>query len=218
MKSNKEYPVLYLQHGGGENETVWGYCGRVAYILDNLIAERKAEPFMIVMNNGMLRYSDNPSTVIDDALERILTESCIPYIEKSYRVKTDKWNKAIAGLSMGCMQTCDIAFRHPELFGNLGSLNASMTHDRESFNTTYERPWPTVMKDPGKFAKNYRIFFRSTMSAEDHFDWFLADDKICADAGIDKLPGYHRIVYPKRTTKWNGWRMGLRDFAQLLFR
>ena len=97
------------------------YAGRVAYILDNLIAEGKAEPFIVVMNNGMLRYSGNAvMSVIDLAFERMLTESCIPYIEKNYRVKAGKWNRAITGLSMGCMQTCDIAFRHPELFGNLG--------------------------------------------------------------------------------------------------
>ncbi len=218
MKSSREYPVLYLQHGGGENELVWGYCGRVAHILDNLIAAGKAEPFIVVMNNGMLRYSGNPSTVIDDALERILIESCIPHIEKNYRVKTGKWNRTISGLSMGCMQTCDIAFRHPELFGNLGSLNASMTHDRESFNTTYERPYPKVLKDREKFARDYKVYFRSTIPVEDHFDYFLADDKLCADAGIDTLPGYRRIVYPKRTSRWNGWRMGLRDFAQMLFK
>lgn len=218
MKSTKEYPVLYLQHGGGENEVAWEYFGRVAYIMDNLIAEGKAEPFIVVMNNDMLRYSDTPAGIIDLAFERMLIESCIPYIEKNYRVKTGKWNRAIAGLSMGCMMSCDIAFRHPEVFGNMGALNASMIHDAESFHTNYVRPYPEVMKDAEAFAKNYRVYFRSTMSAEDHFPYFLADDEICAKAGIDKLPNYHRILYPERTTKWNGWRMGLRDYAQLLFR
>lgn len=217
MKSNKKYPVLYLQHGGGENEVVWGYCGRVAYILDNLIAEGKAEPFIVVMNNDMLRYSDNTTSVIDDAFERLLTQSCIPYMENNYRVRTGKWNRALAGLSMGSMMSCDIAFRHPELFGNLGTFTASMTH--ETFQTTYERPFPAVMKDREKFAKNYKVYFRSTTQQEDHYhDYFIADDKLCAQSGIDKLPSYHRIVYPTRTTKWNSWRLGLRDYAQLLFR
>jgi enterochelin esterase family protein len=217
MKSNKKYPVLYLQHGGGENEVVWGYCGRVAYILDNLIAAGKAEPFIVVMNNGMLRYPDNTGSIIDDAFERMLTQSCLPHIEKNYRVRTGKWNRALAGLSMGSMMSCDIAFRHPELFGNLGTFTASMTH--ETFATSYERPYPAVMKDPTKFTRNYRVYFRSTTPQEDHYsDYFIADDKLCADAGIDKYPGYHRIVYAARTTKWNSWRLGLRDYAQLLFR
>lgn len=216
MKSNKEYPVLFLQHGGGENEVVWGYCGRVAYILDNLIAAGKAEPFIVVMNNGMLRYPDNSSGVIDLAFERILIESCVPYIERNYRVKTGKWNRAMAGLSMGSMMSCDIAFRHPEVFGNLGTFTASMTH--ETFYTTYERPYKAVMKDPKKITENYKVYFRSTTPVEDHVDYFYADDKLLTDAGIDKWPGNHRIVYSQRTTKWNSWRLGLRDYAQLLFR
>lgn len=216
MKSNKEYPVLYLLHGMGENETVWQYCGKVAYILDNLIAEGKAEPLIIVMNNGMVRYSYTANGVIDEAFERILTESCIPSFDKNYRVKTGKWNRAIAGLSMGSYQSCDIGFRHPELFGSIGTFTASMTH--ETLRMSYERPYPAVMRYPEQFARNYKVYFRSTTPVEDHFDYFVADDEICANAGIDKLPSYHRIVYPKRTTKWNSWRMGLRDYAQLIFR
>lgn len=223
MNSTQHYPVLYLQHGGGENETVWEYCGRVAHILDNLIAGGKVEPFIVVMNNDMLRYGDNNTAVasniagvVDDAFERILIESCIPHMEGNYRLKTGKWNRALAGLSMGSMMSCDIAFRHPETFGNLATFTASMTH--ETFATTYERPYKKVLQDPKAFAKNYKVYFRSTTQREDHFDYFVADDKLCADAGIDKLPNYHRIVYPTRTTKWNSWRLGLRDYAQLLFR
>jgi enterochelin esterase family protein len=218
MKSNRDYPVLYLQHGGNENETVWEHTGKVGYILDNLIAAGKAEPFIVVMNNDMLRYSGSSGAYpVDTAFERLLIEDCIPYIEKNYRVRTGKWNRALAGLSMGSMMSCDIAYRHPELFGNLGTLTASMTH--ETFSTTYERPFPTVMKDAKKFAANYKVYFRSTTPQEDHYsDYFIADDRLCADSGIDKLPGYRRIVYPARTTKWNSWRLGLRDFAPLLFR
>lgn len=216
MKSTKEYPVLYLLHGGGDNETTWEYCGKVAYVLDNLIAAGKAEPFIVVMNNGMLRYSGNTRGVLDDAFRRMLTESCIPHIEKSYRVKADKWHRAIAGLSMGAYMSCDIGFEHPELFGSIGTFTASMTH--ESFPTTYERPYPGVMKDARRFAENYRVYFRSTTPQENHFEYFVADDSICAKAGVDRLPSYHRAVYSERTTKWNSWRLGLRDFAQLIFR
>jgi enterochelin esterase-like enzyme len=216
MKSTREYPVLYLLHGGGDNETTWEYCGRVAHILDNLIADGKSEPFIVVMSNGMLRYGGSTPGVLDDAFRRILTESSIPHVERSYRVKAGKWNRAIAGLSMGAYMTCDIAFRHPELFGSMGTFTASMTH--ESLRATYERPYAGVMADPKRFSENYEVYFRSTTPQEDHFEYFVADDAICARAGIDKLPGYHRVVYPKRTTKWNSWRLGLRDFAQLIFR
>ena len=217
MNGREEYPVLYLLHGGGDNETSWEYAGKVAHILDNLISERKANPFVVVMNNGMLRYKTTKPPVVDEAFERLLTQSCIPYIGKTYRVKTGKWNRAIGGLSMGSYMSCDIGFRHPELFGNIGTFTASMTHE-SSFPTTYERPYRRVMQDPAKFVNDYKVYFRSTTPLEDHISYFYADDKICTDAGIDRLPSYHRILYPERTSKWNSWRMGLRDYAKLLFR
>jgi enterochelin esterase-like enzyme len=216
MRSKEDYPVLYLQHGGGDNEIAWVYCGRLPYILDNLIAEGGAEPFIVVMNNAMVRYGGTGTGVVDDAFERTLVDSCIPHIEGTYRVKAGKWNRAIGGLSMGAYMSCDIGFRRPEVFGSIGTFTASMTHER--FETTYTRPYPAVLKDPKGFAGNYRVYYRSTTPAEDHFEYFLADDKLCADAGVDKLPSYHRVVYPARTTKWNSWRLALRDYAQLLFR
>jgi len=220
-KSTSAYPVLYLQHGAGENEVVWDHCGKVAYILDNLLAEKKIVPFIVVMNNNGIRdpnASGQGFGTGDPIFERVLLESCIPFIEKNHRVKSTKWDRALAGLSMGSFQSCDIGFRHPELFGSIGTFTASMTRVGEENNT---RPYKTVMKDPenpGKFGKNYRVYFRSTTPKEDRFETFLADDKICADAGVDKLPCYHRVLYSKRTTKWNSWRMGLRDYSQLIFK
>lgn len=216
MKSTKEYPVLYLLHGFSENEICWQYTGRLSYILDNLIAEGKAEPFIVVINNGMLRYSDNTSDVIDDAFERMLIESCIPYIEKNYCVKTDKWNRAIVGLSMGAYMTNDIGLNYPDLFGYIGQFTASMTH--ETMHMSYARPYLTALQDLEKFSENYKVFFRSTTPAEDHFEYFTADDDIYENAGIDKLPSYIRIVYSKRTSKWNSWRQGFRDYASLIFK
>ncbi len=215
-KSTETCPVLYLQHGGTDNETSWENWGKAAYIFDNLIAEQKAKPFMAVMNNGMLRHKSTAGDLIDDAFERLLIEDCMPYVEQNYRTKSGKWNRALGGLSMGSYMSCDIGFRHPELFGSIGTFTASMTH--QHFPTTYERPYPAVMKNPKKFAHDYKVYFRSTTPAEDHFEFFLADDQICAQAGIDALPSYHRVVYPKRTSKWNSWRMGLRDYAQVIFR
>lgn len=221
QKSNQEYPVLYLQHGGGENEVVWGFCGHVNYIMDNLIAEGKAVPFVIVMNNGSVRGAADPRDASRNSgitFERVLIESCIPFIEKTYRVKTGKWNRGIAGLSMGAFQSCDIGFAHPELFGSIGTFTASMTRLGEE-NTT--RPYMAVMNDPAnpeKFGKNYKVYFRSTTPRENRPETFLMDDKICEKAGIDKLSGYHRILFPERVSKWNSWRLGFREFAQLLFK
>ncbi len=220
MNGTDSYPVLYLQNGGSDNETSWEYSGRVANIMDNLIAEGKAVPMLIVMNNAMLRAGGEISNFRDRALESIIVDSCIPYIEQNFRVKTDKWNRAIAGLSMGAYMSNDIGFWHPELFGYIGGFTASMT-TTETWER-YERPWPQVLKaaqeDITTFSDKYKVFHRSTTTLENHFEFFEADDELCARAGIDKLDGYYRFVYPPTTSKWQSWRMGIRDFAQEIFK
>ena len=218
MNGRERYPVLYLQHGGGENETGWFSSGKINWILDNLIAEEKCVPFIVVMNNGMIRYPENRGTgVMDDCFENSLTGYCIPHIDSHYRTLPDKWHRAIAGLSMGSMQTNDIGFNHPELFGSMGSFTSTMYHD--SFRTTYERPWPKVMANPEKFMKDYKVFFCSATPQEDHLPLFLTDRRIMKEAGIEgKMPGYRRVIHPPRMTRWNSWRMGLMEFATMLFR
>ena len=218
MNGTDRYPVLYLQHGGTENETSWVSTGRVNFILDNLIAQGKCVPFIVVMNNGMIRYPENRGgSVMDDCFENSLIRCCIPYIESHYRVKTGKWDRAIAGLSMGSMQTNDIGFKHPELFGNMGSFTSTMYHD--SFETTYERPWPKVMANPEQFMRDYKIFFCSATPQEDHLPLFLEDARIMCEAGIEgKMPGYRRVIHDGRFIRWDSWRMGLAEFATMLFR
>lgn len=220
MKSSESYPVLYLQNGSSDNETSWVYSGRVAHTMDNLIAEGKAVPFIIVMNNAMLRAGGEISNKRNGDLDRIICEDCLPFIEENYRVKTDKWNRAIAGLSMGAYLSNDIGFRHPELFGYMGGFTASMTTQEDSNDSM--RPYHEVLRrakeDLTTFSDNYRVFYRSTTVRENHFEYFEGDDALCADAGIDKLPCYTRRVYSERTSKWSSWRMGIRDFAQLIFK
>lgn len=217
-KGDESYPVLYLQHGGTENETVWTSCGRVNFIMDNLIAEGGCVPFIIVMNNGMLRYDTLPApNYVDDCFENMLINDCIPFIEAKYRVKRDKWSRAIAGLSMGSMQTNDIGFKHPDIFGNMGSFTSTMYHT--DFFTTYERPWPKVMANPEQFMKDYKVFFCSATPQEDHIPLFNKDAEIMREAGIEgHMPGYRRVLHDGRFIRWCSWRMGLREFATMLFR
>lgn len=219
LKSGEEYPVLYLQHGGGDNETSWEYSGRVAHIMDNLIAEGKAVPFIIVMCNDQLRYGGAVMDHIDKAFERTLIDDVIHFIEANYRVRTDKWNRAVAGLSMGSFMTSDIGFGNPDVFGYVGNFTAGLTCGDLLDRYTYPRPHLAMLeKGAEEFAKNYRILFRSTTPQEDHLEFFEADDKLFEDAGIAALPCYHRKLYDPSTSKWNSWRLGLRDFAQLIFR
>lgn len=219
-KGHRAYPVLYMLHGGGSNELEWFYSGRAAHIFDNLIEEGRIEPFIAVATNGMVRFPDSGRVIWDSALENMLIGDVIPHIERCYRTYTDKWQRAICGLSMGAYMTNDIGLRHPELFGYVGQFTACMTHYIDY--PDYERPFLSVMRqmeqDPEEFGRRYRVFFRSTTQMEDHFDYFENDDAILAKAGIDKLPCHYRVVYSDKTSKWDSWRLGLYDYAQLIFK
>ena len=122
FSGSADYPVLYLQHGAGENETSWVFNGKAAHIMDNLIADGKAVPFVIVMNDGMVRGPLDSGFGGFGGFEASLLGDCIPFIEQKFRVKTDKWNRAMAGLSMGSMQTSVIGLSHPEFFAWPGAL------------------------------------------------------------------------------------------------
>ena len=215
-----DYPVLYLLHGGGDNESMWEYVGKMSSILDNLRAEKKAKDFIVVMMNGMLRSggtTGNVSGLVDKTFEDMLLGDCIPFIEKNYRVKTDKWNRAIAGLSMGAYMSCDIGFSHPELFGSIGTFTASMSKS-DAF-AEYERPYRKVLKEGAEnFEKQYKLYWRSTTPQENHPEFFEADDELLKEAGIYQLPCHHRKLYSGTTSKWSSWRQGFRDFAELVFR
>ena len=125
-KNKKEkFPVLYLQHGWGENETSWPVQGCAGLIMDNLLAEGKCKPFIIVMTYGMtndFKFGTIGQFTAKE-FETVLCDELIPYIDANFRTKTDKWNRAMAGLSMGGMETKLITLRRPELFGSWGLLS-----------------------------------------------------------------------------------------------
>ena len=211
QKGTEDYPVLYLQHGSTENETCWEYNGRVGYIMDNLLAEGKAKPFIIVMNDGMVRFPDEgPSGY--SAFERTLVESCIPFIEKTYRAKTDKWSRAIAGLSMGAAQAFTFGMKHPELFGWVGCFSGSMNM-RGNNTELLEK----VMKKE-YFSENYRLFFRSVGDAETGLQRLYDEGKLLDESGVRDLGICVDKIYPNQTHEWGCWRRAVYDFAQLVFR
>lgn len=210
-----EYPVLYIQHGGGENETTWGYNGKLPYIMDNNIAAGKAVPFIVVMNNGMLKKPGDSGMNDFDGIEGIITRDCRAFIEGKYRVKKDKWNRAIAGLSLGSMQASYIGMRNPELFGSIGSFTYLRCRDKDN---TYEgNPHLNALKDADRFWKDYKLLFRSIGGAERHLSEFEEDDAFIARYGVDKSPNYVRHIYPGQTHNWNCWRRAFNDFCQVVF-
>ena len=124
------YPVLYLQHGGGENEACWTHLGKVNFIMDNLLAEGKAVPFIIVMNNAMMQVNTDGSPRLDTSLfNDMLIRDCIPFIESKYRAIPDKKARAVAGLSMGARQSCAISRAHPGTFSYIGMFSGAVLAD-----------------------------------------------------------------------------------------
>jgi len=166
--SNESYPVFYLLHGGGGDEDAWTSLGRANYILDNLIAAGKAVPMIIVMTNGNAFQISSLNTAPDapeitmetyrqysGLFEKSLVNDVIPFIEKNYRAKTGKDNRAIAGLSMGGGHTVTATTEYPDVFGYIGVFSAGIwegsTGMEEKFtalkNSGIDKYWVGVGKD-----------------------------------------------------------------------
>jgi len=138
--SKEKYPVFYLLHGGGGDEDAWSSLGRTNYILDNLIAEGKAKPMIVVMTNGVPSdkaaptdlSSREPAAVGQVAgmasrkFEESLVKDVIPYIESHYRVMADQQHRAVAGLSMGGLQTQNLALEYPTTFAYYGVMSMGL--------------------------------------------------------------------------------------------
>lgn len=214
MNGTQSYPVLYLQHGMTENEVTWEYNGRVSTILDNMIADGECPPFIVVMNNGMIRY--NSGARFDTAFADNLLGDCMPFIEKTYRVKTGKENTAIAGLSMGSMQASIIGLSHPELFSWVGVFSGFLraAYDDSPEGTAHL----ALLHDKARFEREISLLFRCIGDKDGHLPRFTADDALLAQLGVDAMPNCRRVVYPGQFHEFGAWRRALHDFARLIFK
>ena len=198
-KNKKErFPVLYLQHGWGENETSWPVQGCAGLIMDNLIAEGKIKPFIVVMTYGMtndVRFGGIREFTAED-FEKVLVDELVPYIDANFQTKADKWNRAMAGLSMGGMETKLITLRRPEVFGSYGLLSGGQ----------YE---PSDIKD----KKQVKLIFQSCGSKE-------RPDAIRESTARLKEAGFNAHGYVSEGTahEFLTWRRSLYQMAQLLFK
>ena len=122
---NKRYPVLYLQHGWGENETSWPVQGKTGQIMDNMIAEGRVEPFIVVMTYGMTNevVFGRLGGFTAKEFETVLVDELVPFIDANFKTKAKREFRAMAGLSMGGMETHAITLRRPETFGYWGLLS-----------------------------------------------------------------------------------------------
>lgn len=212
-KGNKEYPVLYLQHGMAENETGWHTQGKMANILDNAIASGAAKPMVVVMDNGNCDYGfgSKQGESMNDfgaSFENVLLQDIIPYIESTFRVKTDRDNRAIAGLSWGGKQSFDIGLHHTDKFAYIGAFSGAIFLMP---NQKAEDLYDGVFKDAAKFNKEVHALFMGMGSVEN----FGADrmTKMLKDYGVNAT----YFESPGTAHEWLTWRRCLNQFVKMIF-
>lgn len=196
--AKKNYPVLYLQHGWGEDETAWSNQGRANLIMDNMIAEGKTIPFIIVMTYGMtndVKFGGIRSFKIEP-FQTVLTEELIPYIDANFRTIAKSSHRAMAGLSMGGMETHTITLNKPELFSYYALMSGGLYT-------------PEEIKDKSKV----KLIFLSCGSKE-------RPDAVKSAATALKDAGINAVSYISENTahEFQTWRRSLHELAPLLFR
>jgi enterochelin esterase-like enzyme len=195
---SKKYPVLYLQHGWGEDETAWSNQGHANLIMDNLIAEGKTKPFIIVMTYGMtneVKWGKIREFKIEP-FQTVLIDELIPYVDANFRTMTNRENRAMAGLSMGGMETKMITISKPDMFGYYGLLSGGVYT-------------PEDLKDKSKA----KLIFISCGSKE-------RPDAVKKAATDLKAAGYNAVSYVSEKTahEFLTWRRSLHELAPLLFK
>ena len=251
---DKKFPVLYLQHGMGENETGWSAQGKTGIIMDNLIAAGKAVPFIIFMDNGLnarkpgeqsgwqqARPMGGPggqrpqgapqgprpggpqggpqgqrprmsgadfarmARRMGGAFEEVLIKDIIPMVEKNYRVIADSEHRAMAGLSMGGMQTHGITLNNPTTFAYVGIFSGGTIG-------------PDELTDVPDFKKTNKVLFMSAGSRETG----MAEGENSVGKAAEDMKAIginaHSYISPETAHEWQTWRRSLYQFAQLLFK
>ena len=223
--SGKKYPVFYLLHGIGGDEEAWATQGRATQILDNLIAQGKAEPMIVVMTNGNISQHAAPGEgpegmvspnlalpkTMDGSFEKAFPE-IVNFIDKTFRTKAQKQFRAIAGLSMGGFHSCHISKQYPELFGYVGLFSAAISKEQGDANGIYndfDKKLATQFS-----AKNRPALYYIAIGKTD----FLYKDNQELRKKLDE----NKFPYVYKETEgghiWRNWRIYLADFAPRLFK
>ena len=232
----KKFPVLYLQHGMGENETGWSAQGKTGIIMDNLIASGKAVPFIIVMDNGLNAIPAHPDTTQSqppfgfpgmrprpegqggqrpqgegprrgprrrgggfNGFQEVLLKDIIPMVEKDYRVIADPAHRALAGLSMGGMQTHMITLMNPKMFAYVGMFSGGTFRTEE-------------LQDAADFKSTNKVLFMKCGGKEN-----MGVDQAAEALKALGINAYS-YVSPETAHEWQTWRRSLYQFAQLIFK
>lgn len=204
----KRYPVLYLQHGHGENEACWIGQGRMNFIYDNLIYEKRAVPAIVVMANGMIYEEDEKHRVLHfRRFTEFLMKELIPYMDSRYRTIANKEHRAMAGLSMGSIQTSVTSFQYSDMFSYVGVFSG-FVQDVLSGDQSH-----LSLENLEHFKENVRLFFRGIGEDDLYYGFFQKDDAFLENNGLM----CERRIY-KGNHEWKVWRRCLYDFVQMIFK
>jgi enterochelin esterase-like enzyme len=210
-KGAETYPVLYLLHGGGDSDDSWTSVGRANFILDNLIAEGRAKPMIIVMPAGhvssRMDMRSMGADVASDPFSNDLVNDVIPFVEQHYRVVADAPHRAIAGLSMGGVQTLNVSLTHPGFFSYIGVFSSGWFPQVRS---QFEQTNLASLQNPDK--SKVKVFW----FAAGKYDIALPNTGPTID--LVRKYGYSPEFHPSEGFHaWNNWRDYLHEFAPLLF-
>jgi enterochelin esterase-like enzyme len=255
------YPVLILQHGAGENETGWGRQGRMNFIMDNLINAGKAKPMIVVMDNGYAEYAHKPNQSVApdpeapylrlpsglEAFGSVVLHDLIPMIDSTYRTIADRDHRAMAGLSMGGLETMAITLSHSDTFSYIGSFSgAQFSMSQRPRAPAPDRPVTGSLQAAGAVSKDsaaapvrlvlppfdpmtsYGEVFADAARFNHtvHLLWFGAGTaevqlNNALRTNVEKLRahGVNLVLYesPGTAHEWLTWRRDLNEFAPLLF-
>lgn len=219
----KRYPVLFLQHGAGEDETGWSAQGLMDIIMDNLIADGKAKPMLVVMDRG---YATDPARPADPAgagtgpgrmggnvFPEVLVKEIIPVIDSSFRTISDRDHRAMAGLSMGGFQTFQATMTNLDKFAYIGGFSgAAFRTPGSDIKEMYNGVWA----DPGSFNEKVKLLYLSIGTAEPERMYSNVNS---FHYELEKA-GIKHTYYESPATghEWQTWRRSLRQFAGLLFK
>jgi len=213
LNPDMRYPVFNLRHGGGEDETSWVEQGRANFIMDNLIAEGKAVPMIVAMDWGQAPTPDQPvhipSTPPPPEITDVTIKELIPMVDARFHTIPDREHRAMAGLSMGSVQTLYIGLNNLDTFCALGVFSRRPMSPDE-FNR-----FSDVFADAEAFNKKVKLFWWGAGTAEEGIYYAAKSDLAnLAERGIKSV----FVEFPGTSHEWQTWRKSLYDFAARLFR
>ena len=216
INAKVKYPVIYIQHGGGEDERGWAVQGKTDIILDNLIAEGKAKPMIVVISNGNVSTSGGYTSSAMAAFKEEITNNIVPFMDKNYRTLADVKNRALCGLSMGGGQAFYAGLGSLDCFATVGVFSSGIfggiaNPTGKVFDA--DKEIPGLLSKAQQFNQKLKLFYISVGEQDPRFEFTQKEVKKFQNNGLKvqfaSFPGDH---------EWQVWRKSLYDFASRVFK